>query len=259
MLDNLHKNLNLEKYPNLEVIRLEEVDSTNNFLRNFQSVSPRPVTLAIAEYQCAGRGQRGNSWESERGKNLVFSMLVHPHLPVSRIFALSEVCALAIRDAIGAFVEPIEVKWPNDIYWNDRKIAGILIETTLTGKMIEDAILGVGVNINQEAFLSDAPNPVSLRQILGREEDRMKVLDKVVENFSANMECLQREGYDELHTRYMQSLYRREGYHPYRDEGGEFLAEIVGVEPSGHLLLKDADGCQRRYAFKEVETVKKSF
>ncbi len=240
----------------VEIIRLEEADSTNNYLQSHRSECTAPVTLVTAEYQSAGRGQRGNSWESERGRNLVFSLLVHPDLPVSHIFSLSEACALAIRDALSTYTEGIEVKWPNDIYWHDRKIAGILIETTLTGKRIEDGIIGVGININQERFLSDAPNPVSLLQILGHETPREEVLERIIACFLANREDLEEGRFDALHQRYMQVLYRRQGFHPYRDGQGPFLARIVGVEPTGHLILRDTEGKERRYAFKEVETIR---
>lgn len=242
----------------IEIIRLEEADSTNNYLHDHRDECKHPVTLVTAEYQTAGRGQRGNSWESERGRNLVFSLLVRPTLPVSHIFALSEACALAIRDALAGFTDGIEVKWPNDIYWHDRKIAGILIETTLTGKMIDEGIIGVGININQERFLSDAPNPVSLLQIQGRETPREEVLQQIILHFMANLEDLRQGMFDGLHQRYMQVLYRRLGLHPYRDGQGSFQAEIVGVEPTGHLILKDAEGKERRYAFKEVEIIHNS-
>lgn len=237
----------------VEIIRLEETDSTNNYLHIHRSEYTRPVTLVMAEYQTAGRGQRGNSWESECGRNLVFSMLVRPDLPVSHIFALSEACALAIRDALTTFTEGIEVKWPNDIYWHNRKIAGILIETSLTGKLIAEGIIGVGININQEEFRSDAPNPVSLLQILGLETDRDEVLRCILDYFMENLQLLHNADYDLLHERYMKVLYRREGYHPYRDADGDFQAEIVAVESTGHLILKDMEGKTRRYAFKEVE------
>lgn len=236
-----------------QTIALDEVDSTNNYLRNLQTKVDAPITLVTAEYQTSGRGQRGNSWESERSRNLVFSLLVHPQLPVGHIFSLSEACALAIRDALSAFTGGIEVKWPNDIYWHEKKIAGILIETTLTGKRIEDGIIGVGVNINQQEFFSDAPNPVSLKQITGKEHDREVVLREIMEQFVANMSTLLAGDFEVLHRRYMEVLYRREGQHPYRDEQGCFSAEIASVEPSGHLILRDAEGHDRRYAFKEVQ------
>jgi len=239
-------------------IVLDEVDSTNNFLHGYQSADEKAITLVTAEHQSSGRGQRGNSWESEQGKNLIFSLLVYPKMPVSHVFSLSEACALAIRDALMAFTTDIEVKWPNDIYWHDKKIAGILIETSLTGKQIMEGIIGVGVNINQQVFLSDAPNPISLSLITGKTYDRALVMDKIKEQFAQNLEILLQGDFDTLHQRYMSALYHREGYHPYRDEQGPFLATIVGVAPSGHLILKDQEGHERRYAFKEVEQVIKS-
>lgn len=234
-------------------ITLDEVDSTNNYLRDHCAGQEHAIILVTAEHQSAGRGQRGNSWESERSRNLIFSLQVHPQLPVSHIFSLSEACALAIRDALATYTEDIEVKWPNDIYWHDKKIAGILIETSLTGKQIETGIIGVGVNINQRHFLSDAPNPVSLSLILDSETDRQEVMERIMEQFTANMCCLQRGEFDALHQRYMQVLYHRQGFHPYSDEEGKFMAEILSVEPSGHLILGDEQGRQRRYAFKEVQ------
>lgn len=245
----------LNDSPAFQWLKLEEVDSTNNYLNLHAAELTRPLTLVTAEYQTAGRGQRGNSWESEHGKNLVFSMLVHPKLPVSHIFTLSEASALAIRDALSAYTDGVEIKWPNDIYWQNRKLAGILIETKLSGKTIADGIIGVGININQQNFLSNAPNPISLFGILGKETDRFKVLDNIVENITANFQLLEQGRYDELHARFMSVLYRRTGFHPYRDEQGHFLAEVMGVEPSGHLILHDTEGKERRYAFKEVEFI----
>lgn len=234
---------------------MEETDSTNNYLHQYQSEQVRPITLVTAEYQTAGRGQRGNSWESAKGKNLVFSLSVRPKLPVSHIFALSEACALAIRDALSTFTEGIEVKWPNDIYWHDKKIAGILIETKLTGKRIDEGIIGVGINVNQMEFLSDAPNPISLSLITGKEMDREEVLEQVIQHFAQNLHALQQGNLADLYRRYMSVLYRRLGYHTYRDENGTFQALIVDVQPSGHLILRDTKEQERRYAFKEVEQI----
>lgn len=234
-------------------IHLDETHSTNDFLRQFEAEQPADITCVTAEFQSSGRGQRGNSWESERGKNLLFSLLVHPSLSVSHIFSLSEICALSIHDALSAYTDDIEVKWPNDIYWHDKKIAGILIETSLSGKQIADGIIGVGVNINQTEFLSDAPNPVSLQLITGAPTDRDEVLQKIAQHFEDYMAQLHEGDFTSIHERYMAILYRREGFHPYRDEQGCFSAEIADVQPSGHLILRDTEGHDRRYAFKEVE------
>lgn len=197
-----------------------------------------------ADYQTAGRGCGANRWESERGKNLLFSMMIHPeNLPANKQFQISMAISLAIVDALGQLVGDLCIKWPNDIYWRNGKLAGILIENTLKGNFIKDSIIGVGLNVNQREFHSDAPNPVSLWQITSQETDREQLLKDILNRLDfgeALKEC------------YMKLLYRRKGFHPYTDKDGVFMAEIAGVEDDGHLLLIDEDGKERRYAFKEV-------
>ena len=197
-----------------------------------------------ADYQTAGRGCGANRWESERGKNLLFSMMIHPEdLPANKQFQISMAISLAIVDALGQLVGDLCIKWPNDIYWRNGKLAGILIENTLKGNFIKDSIIGVGLNVNQREFHSDAPNPVSLWQITSQETDREQLLKDILNRLDfgeALKEC------------YMKLLYRRKGFHPYTDKDGVFMAEIAGVEDDGHLLLIDEDGKERRYAFKEV-------
>ena len=197
-----------------------------------------------ADYQTAGRGCGANRWESERGKNLLFSMMIHPeNLPANKQFQISMAISLAIVDALGQLVGDLCIKWPNDIYWRNGKLAGILIENTLKGNFIKDSIIGVGLNVNQREFHSDAPNPVSLWQITSQETDREQLLKDILNRLDfgeALKEC------------YMKLLYRRKGFHPYTDKEDVFMAEIAGVEDDGHLLLIDEDGKERRYAFKEV-------
>ena len=127
-----------------------------------------PFLLLTADYQTAGRGQRGTHWEAARGENLLFGIRLHPHaVRPSRQFLLSEVQALAVAETLEEIVGGIRVKWPNDIYWLDTKICGMLLEHTLVGPQIDTTITGVGLNVNQVVFESDAPNPMSLRQITG--------------------------------------------------------------------------------------------
>ncbi|MBQ9668583.1 MAG: biotin--[Prevotella sp.] len=225
-----------------ELIHLAETDSTNRWLREH----PAEGNVAVwTDYQSAGRGCGTNTWESERGRNLLFSLLIHPAaVKASEQFSISMAISLAIVDALSTFVaEGLSIKWPNDIYWRDRKLCGILIECSLSGQHIRDCIIGVGLNVNQECFLSDAPNPVSLRQILAHELDREALLKRILDAFTP----------DEVDAaRYRSLLYRREGLHPYRDADGPFEARLVTVEPDGHLILIDVNGRQRRYAFKEV-------
>jgi len=261
----------LDSSPSFRYIELDETASTNSFLADYRPLQPAELTLVSAEYQTAGRGQTGNSWESAAGQNLLFSLLLHPvFLPPTRLFLLSEAIALSIRDALGSFLDgqppisgsrfdAISVKWPNDIYVGDRKIGGILIENELSGSRIGRCIIGCGVNINQPEFHSDAPNPVSLRQLLGRDTPRPLVLDAIITRFRRHYAALeaQADAAVALHASYLAALYRRTGMHPYREASSStpFLAEIADVETSGHLVLRDEQGCLRRYAFKEVAFV----
>ena len=240
----------------VEIIELQEVDSTNNYLTKYKSAAQADLVVAVADYQSAGRGQGTNRWESERGKNLLFSMLIHPVMvPVARQFLLSMAGALALKMAIGSYVDDITLKWPNDIYWKDRKISGTLIETSLGNGHIKNCIFGVGIDVNQQEFKSDAPNPVSLRQILGHDVDRKELLDKVIKAFEKCYSLVVEGDYIDLTALYHDSLYRKHGFWKFRDAEGEFEAAIVEVEDNGHLILRDREGVMREYAFKEVEFI----
>lgn len=259
-----HKHFPLDDGPQFQWLELDEVTSTNDFLHSFRPVGERRITLVTAEHQTAGRGSGQNHWESERGKNLLFSLLVHPrHISPERMFVLSEVLALAICEAVQSFTlhpssftlhpSSFTLKWPNDIYYGDRKLCGMLIENDLRGDSIERCVMGVGINVNQITFESDAPNPVSLAQILGHEMERRFVLECVMENFSRYYGWTEQGRLDELHQMYLSHLYRKDEKHHFIDENGPFLGTITDVEPSGHLIIVDEMGKNRRYAFKEVE------
>ncbi len=236
-----------------KLIRLSETDSTNRYLRDYTPAPDEVLTVCVADYQTAGRGCGSNTWESERGKNLTFSVLTHPTgLAPARQFTLSMAGALALKQVLDSLVDDITLKWPNDIYWRDRKLSGTLIETSVSGSTIRDCIFGIGLNVNQHQFLSDAPNPVSLCQILGHEVATEPLLQHIIESFEAWMQILADGGEAHILNNYRNSLYRKEGYHRYRDQEGEFEAQFVDIEPDGHLLLKDRQNLLRRYAFKEV-------
>ena len=236
---------------NWKIVHIDETDSTNSWLRKRLAADERSdANLVIwAEYQTAGRGCGTNQWESERGENLTFSMLIHPkELPATQQFHISMAISLAICEAIGQYIGDVSIKWPNDIYWRNGKIGGILIENTLKGSIIMDSIIGVGLNVNQRVFKSDAPNPVSMWQICEHETDREALLKEILEAFERILDSKIRE-------QYLSKLYRRKGYHPYADKEGAFMAEIVTVEDDGHLVLHDDNGKERRFAFKEVQFI----
>ena len=254
----------LDDSPLFHMIELDEVDSTNKFLRLLDTPGDNRMTLVTAEFQTAGRGTDQNHWESAKGENLLLSLRVMPsNLPIRRMFAISEVAALSIRDALGAFLPPascplplFSIKWPNDIYYGDSKVAGVLIENDLQGDRVLRSTIGIGININQRRFLSDAPNPRSLADIVGHNVERRFVLEQFMDCFTHYMQQIddgRPNALDALHDSYIKYLYRRGEEHSYSDKDGAFHATLTNVEPTGHLILRDSCGTLRRYAFKEVK------
>lgn len=242
------------------IIYVDEADSTNNVLAEKSSGLEHGTTL-VAHRQSAGKGQRGNHWESEAGKNLTFSILLRPkRILASHQFELLQVVAISIVKVLRLKLDTDEIyiKWPNDIYYRDRKICGILIENTLSGAAIERSIVGIGINVNQDIFLSDAPNPVSMKQITGQTFD----LDDLLEYFVSQVVC-DFDRYEktlnstQLAARYRFMMWRGEGFWPYIDNitGQRIEARIAAVAPTGHLTLADRDGKVHTYAFKEVTAV----
>ena len=240
---------------------IKNIDSTSTELRRRMSAEELPHGYCIsADFQTAGHGQATNHWESEDGKNLLFSLLLRPSvIPASEQFVITEIVTLAIINALQDYIrQRITIKWPNDIYVGDKKLCGILIENALCGPTIDTCIVGIGININQELFVSDAPNPVSLKQLNGRDNDRGEILTEIYQNI------LNYYGYladnwqnndikQSLHYEYMNNLYRRVGYHNYSSpEGEKFSAEIEEIGPQGHLTLRLQSGELRIFAFKEV-------
>ena len=241
----------------INIIRLDSVKSTNDYLMSYKQENSEKITVAIAKEQTAGRGQGTNQWESEPGKNLTFSILVHPTMvPLASQFLLSEMEALAMYDVLCDILgkDDVKMKWPNDIYWKDKKLSGTLIETRVGGNHVKDCIFGTGINVNQEKFFSDAPNPVSMYQILGHETDLNQLLSKLLESFKKYYSALENGEYAAISELYHAGLYRAHGFHKYFDvkEEKEFEAAIVEVEDSGRLILRDKEGRMSSYYFKEV-------
>ena len=238
-----------------KILKEETVTSTNDRLAELcQEKEIKEFTTLMAEYQTAGKGQRGNSWESEPHKNLLFSFVLFPEfLEARRQFLISQIVSLAIKEELDTYTDDVSIKWPNDIYWKEKKICGILIENDLIGRNISRSIAGIGININQEEFHSPAPNPVSLYQITGKQYDIFEVLKNIMLRVQSYYYQLKKNDTSSIVTHYEKSLFRKEGMHRYKDANGEFLARIVYVEPEGRLILEDERQIKRGYMFKEVE------
>lgn len=245
------------------LIVLAQTDSTNRYLNELCNQSATPLselTTVCAEYQTAGKGQRGNSWEAAKGKNLLFSIVLYPtFMEAQQQFILSQIVSLSIKDVLDKLVENISIKWPNDIYWKEKKICGILIENDLQGHYINRCIIGIGLNVNQESFQSDAPNPVSLKQITGQDYDRYELLSDILARIHYYYTKLQNQKSETFRTcvsaRYADALFRRKGWHLYADKHGTFRARIAHVESDGRFVLEDENKNLRSYLFKEVQYI----
>ena len=230
-----------------KIVHIDETDSTNRWLREQGGGEDMVVR---ADYQTAGRGCDTNAWESERGSNLLFSMLLHPvDVPVRDQFRISMAASVALCEVLSHYADGFTVKWPNDIYWLDYKICGMLIESRVQGSHLKDCIVGIGLNVNQKQFRSDAPNPISLSRIIGHDIDCDRLLHAFLERFE---DAFRR---DALAADYANRLFRREKWAEYADKTGRFAAVLNGVESDGRLVLTDETGQQRTYAFKEVKFI----
>lgn len=239
------------------LILLNEVESTNNYANQLVlSKAAEHGTVVLAQYQKKGRGQQGNFWESEFGKNMLASLIVFPQfLTAAKQFYLSKIVSLALVDFLKTETNEVSVKWPNDIYVRNKKIAGILIENSIKAVNVSSAIIGIGLNLNQEKFISDAPNPVSLKLITGKDYILETVVRQISEYFFIWYEKLQAEYFNEIDTNYYNQLFRANEWSLFAKQGTQFEAKISGIGEFGQLILENRNGFISEYMFKEVEFV----
>ena len=217
----------------------------------------REGDVVWADFQTAGRGQRGHEWHSRKGENLTFSVVLEPlFVAIPEQFSVSEVVALSLVDMLSEYGIAAKIKWTNDIYVGDKKLVGILIEHSLASTTLRRTIVGVGINVNQTEFDKAIPNPVSMAQLLGRDIDAEAVLKCFIGHLRQNYELLREGAKAELHERYNNLLYRKNEWHTYAWPSGErFSGAIRGTKPSGALAIEDESGTIKDYLFKEVEFV----
>ncbi len=239
------------------IIHIDETHSTNSYLAELcNKQRPVELTTVSTEYQTAGRGQRGNSWESEKGQNLLFSLVLYPHfIQIKQQFIISQLVSLAIVESLNSYNGGFCIKWPNDIYWKEKKIAGILIENDIIGNMLGRCIIGIGLNINQTDFRSDAPNPISLREIIHKKVDKAVILSDILKRISTYLQQLKKGEKEDIKKKYTQYLFRNKGLHQFKDNSGSFNASIKHIEDNVQLILEDETGQERMYFFKEVSFI----
>lgn len=240
------------------IIHIGELDSTNSYLSNLcEREKVEEYTTIFSDFQTKGRGQIGNSWESQRGENLTFSTVIYPTSILAREqFIISIITSTAICEVLSEYTDDITIKWPNDIYWRDMKICGMLIENDLQGIHLSKSIIGIGLNVNQQTFNSNAPNPVSLIQIINTKTERTLLLNDIICRLKVGFDKIKNNYSDycnEVYSKYKSLLYRKNGNYFFSDKDGVFIASIYDVQLDGHLILKDIDGNLRSYLFKEVK------
>ena len=230
---------------------IKQTTSTNELLWKMVRENALPEGYVVyTDFQTVGKGQIGNSWESEIGKNILFSMVLFPQkVPTDQLFLISQIISLAIKKVLDSYLEGVVVKWPNDIYWKNQKLGGILIENSFQANKVK-TVVGIGINVNQKNFVSDAPNPVSLSQIIGKSVNRKKLLTLITEKIQ---EIYLELNVDKIRLEYAESLYRKDGFHSYCANEEAFQAKIVAVHPDGKLELETSTGEYRSYYFKEVQ------
>lgn len=243
----------------IAIKHLDVVDSTNRYLRDEAGnlwVGGEDVVAVTARHQTSGRGQRGNVWQSQSGCNLLMSILVRPgnSLEAKNQFLLSQAVALSAHSAMACYGIETRLKWPNDIYVGNRKLAGILVEVDYSGAFVEQAIIGIGLNVNQTEFSPMERVPVSMKMLLGKDIPVEDVLRDLLCNFSKYYADMRWDAQDAIAADYKALLLGFGEQCKFVDcNGCSFDAVMEGVEPTGHLLLRHVNGTLSRYAFKEVE------
>jgi BirA family biotin operon repressor/biotin-[acetyl-CoA-carboxylase] ligase len=240
-----------------KILFVKRLPSTNTYAASLlKDKELSEGTVIYTNHQSSGRGQDGNKWESEDSKNLLISIVLFPSMIVpAEQFLISMAISLGICDFIDRYTSSVSIKWPNDIYVNNDKIAGILIENSIMGNVIEHTIAGIGININQVMFLSDAPNPVSLSNLTAKEYNLSECLNQLVSDLEKSYKSLISGDPAMIKAHYLSRLYRNGQWFKYQDLKGIFTGRIVNVSDTGRLQVEREDGIIDEYAFKEIDFI----
>jgi BirA family biotin operon repressor/biotin-[acetyl-CoA-carboxylase] ligase len=240
-----------------KIFRFEKLASTNShaamLIRNGEAPEG---TVVLSLFQTDGRGQAGNKWESKKGKNLLFSIILYPSsVNPEEQFSISIAVSLGICDFLDSKINGCKIKWPNDIYLGNDKIAGILIENSLIGENIESCVAGIGLNINQEIFSPSVSNPVSLKLVTGIEYDTDACLKELLIDLDMRYRDLLYGDMEKMRKEYVTRLYRLKEYYGFKAGKNSFKARITGISASGLLKIEKDDGTKEEYSYKGINYI----
>lgn len=241
----------------LKYVHLEQIDSTNAYLQRQQSEHNIRNWVVSADEQTAGKGMGSNSWESEAGKNLTFSLALDmSYLQAQRQFLLSEAVALGLIAVLDNYLpsEKLHIKWPNDLYFEKRKLAGILINSTIRVNMMDASIIGIGLNVNQMQFHDWPTHPISLKMITGKDHDLQALLRQCAESIVNKVEILKKES-PAIEQDYLNRLFRYRTWADYEVGGKTLHLFMTGIDPFGRLLLVDKRTHSYCIDIKEIKFV----
>jgi BirA family biotin operon repressor/biotin-[acetyl-CoA-carboxylase] ligase len=235
----------------------KDLPSTNTTAASLIKKNNLPEgTIVYTNHQSAGRGYSGNSWHSDNGKNLLISVILYPKfINPNDEFIISMTISLGICDFLLRLVPECTIKWPNDIYVKNDKIAGILIEGSLAGNKIEYIIAGIGLNVNQEIFPRSLPNPVSLRLLTGKSHDLNWCLEMLASDLDKRYKQLIAGETAIIKREYISKNYRLNAWGGFRDSNGIYTGKILTVHDDGQIVIERPDGSLRKYYFKETEFI----
>jgi len=239
---------------------IDQVDSTNNYVFELcKKAKVEEGSVYIADEQYAGRGHNQNHWESEKGKNLTLSLVIHPNfIEPAQQFLITQFVSLAITDLLKILENKsdVKIKWPNDIYIGDSKVCGILIQNSIVGNKIDYSIVGIGLNVNQKEFHSDAPNPISILNCIIEESNLDKLLNSLLSFIENRYKQLNNKiDLTAIEDEYLLNLYRYKKVSEFIDNNGSFTGEIVGIGEYGRLIISTESGFLKQYNFKEIEFI----
>ena len=233
------------------------LDSTNAYLQRKQSETDIRNWVVSADEQTAGKGMGNNGWESEIGKNLTFSLAVDMgFLPAERQFLLSEAVPLGIIEVLDGILptEKLSIKWPNDIFYENRKLAGILINSTIKANMMDVSIIGIGMNVNQMQFQDWPTHPISMKMITGEDYDLQPLLEQIAEHIIIKVEQL-KSNPTSIEQDYLKRLFRYRSWADYEIEGKTLRLFMTGIDAFGRLMLIDKQSIQHKFDIKEIKFV----